>query len=452
MYLPAFYYPIQEDNRATGFLIPTYGSSTLKGQIISNAFFWAIGRSHDATHLSRLDDQGRPSARRRVSLRARPGLPRQQPLHLDQRETGDRDRAAAWPRPAAGRKSYSIGGDFSQRLPGTFSLRGSADFFSSIVTQQSYQQDLYRATNRTRRFGTFATGTLGGLQISANVDRNDYFLFRDVSCTTYGAMPRVNISRPERPIGGSPVYFGVGGEYVTLLRSDQEDDVKTTDQGLTRFDIAPTVRVPFNRWAFLGINTSLAWHGTYWTESLDTSSPQVQVNEGIARQYFDFSVRTTGPVFNRIFNPPEGQRGPEVQARHPAVGHDAVRQQHRGRVQPHRPAGGDRLGGRGVMQYTYDLTNRLYAKKDIAREVLSAVAQPDLLHRAERGEVRSAVPEQLQRPDREPGLQLLAGRRCRCGPRRAIDLQADFRAEWDPDAHVRSRPSAPTAPSRAATG
>ncbi|HZB24586.1 MAG TPA: putative LPS assembly protein LptD, partial [Vicinamibacterales bacterium] len=49
MYLPLFYYPIQEDDRATGFLIPTYGASTLKGQTLSNAFFWAIARSHDAT-------------------------------------------------------------------------------------------------------------------------------------------------------------------------------------------------------------------------------------------------------------------------------------------------------------------------------------------------------------------------------------------------------------------
>ena len=49
MYLPLFYYPIQEDDRATGFLIPTYGASTIKGQTLSNAFFWAINRSHDAT-------------------------------------------------------------------------------------------------------------------------------------------------------------------------------------------------------------------------------------------------------------------------------------------------------------------------------------------------------------------------------------------------------------------
>ena len=40
-------------------------------------------------------------------------------------------------RTTAGTKSYSFGGDFSQTLPGTFSLRGSADYFSSIVTQQA---------------------------------------------------------------------------------------------------------------------------------------------------------------------------------------------------------------------------------------------------------------------------------------------------------------------------
>ncbi len=49
MYMPIFYYPIQEDDRATGFLMPAYGNSTVRGQSISNYFFWAISRSQDAT-------------------------------------------------------------------------------------------------------------------------------------------------------------------------------------------------------------------------------------------------------------------------------------------------------------------------------------------------------------------------------------------------------------------
>ncbi len=49
IYLPLLYYPIKSEDRATGFLLPTYGTSTLRGQSLSNAFFWAIGQSHDAT-------------------------------------------------------------------------------------------------------------------------------------------------------------------------------------------------------------------------------------------------------------------------------------------------------------------------------------------------------------------------------------------------------------------
>ena len=48
-YLPGMYYPINKADRATGFLIPIYGASTIKGQTLKNAFFWAIDRSRDAT-------------------------------------------------------------------------------------------------------------------------------------------------------------------------------------------------------------------------------------------------------------------------------------------------------------------------------------------------------------------------------------------------------------------
>src|SRR5829696_995577 len=51
LYMPIFYYPMQEDDRSTGFVMPQYGTGTIAGQKISNAFFWAIGRSHDATFV-----------------------------------------------------------------------------------------------------------------------------------------------------------------------------------------------------------------------------------------------------------------------------------------------------------------------------------------------------------------------------------------------------------------
>ena len=69
LYLPMIYYPIREDERATGFLLPTYGTSTVRGQSISNAFFWAINRSTDATFFHDWFTNTGQGAGRRVSLR-----------------------------------------------------------------------------------------------------------------------------------------------------------------------------------------------------------------------------------------------------------------------------------------------------------------------------------------------------------------------------------------------
>ena len=263
MYLPIFYYPIQEDDRATGFLIPTYGSSTLKGQMLSNAFFWAIGRSHDATVYHDWMSKAGQQLGGEYRYVLGPGSQGDSRFSLLD-ENGVTDSSG---NVGPGTRSYTISGNMMQRLPRAFSLRANADYFSSIVTQQTYQQDIARATNRNRRFGSYVTGAIGNYQVSATADRTDYF-YTATSLTTYGSMPRVNISRSERPIAGSPVYLGVQGEYVTLLRSSSVDDVTTQDQGLTRFDVAPTVRVPFNRWPFLGINSAVTWRATYWTERL----------------------------------------------------------------------------------------------------------------------------------------------------------------------------------------
>src|SRR5262249_47766546 len=109
-------------------------------------------------------------------------------------------------------------------------------------------------------------------------------------------------ARGEREIGRSKIYFGANSEFVTLQRSSTRDNVQISDQGLSRLDVSPTIRVPFTRWPFLTLNSSVAWRGTYWTESLDNRN--VQVQDGIGREYFDFQTRITGPVFNRIFNTP----------------------------------------------------------------------------------------------------------------------------------------------------
>ncbi len=51
LYTPILYYPTKKDDRATGFLIPTLGQTTLRGESIHNAFFWVLDRSEDLTFM-----------------------------------------------------------------------------------------------------------------------------------------------------------------------------------------------------------------------------------------------------------------------------------------------------------------------------------------------------------------------------------------------------------------
>lgn len=423
LYLPVFYYPIQEDDRATGFLIPTYGASTFRGQTLSNAFFWAIGRSHDATlfhdWMSKAGQQVGGEYRYILSP-ASQGYT--QFSFLDERSTAG--SGGAGPLPA--RRSYSLRGDVTQALPANFRARANVDYFSSIETQQQYQQDLFRATNRSRRIGTHLSGTIGQYLVSATVDRNDVF-YTATSLATYGSLPRVSISRPERPIGRSRIYFGLNGEYVTLLRSATQDDVQTQDQGLTRVDVSPVVRIPFNRWPFFTINSVVGWRGTYWTESLSEAAPREQVSRGIGRQYFDFQTRLTGPVFNRIFNTPGGRFAERFKhVIEPSLSIQRLTAIDQFDRIVKLEATDFTVGN--VTRYTYGLTNRLYARRETAREVASVTIGQTYYTDANAAQYDRQYQSAFSA--RTPSHFSPVALQARASP--TDRLQGEFRTEWDP--------------------
>ena len=73
-YLPVMYYPIQSDDRATGFLLPTYGSSTIRGPEPQQRLLLGDQPQPRRDHLPRLVHQAWTGCRRRVPLRGRQGV------------------------------------------------------------------------------------------------------------------------------------------------------------------------------------------------------------------------------------------------------------------------------------------------------------------------------------------------------------------------------------------
>ncbi len=365
-YLPAFYYPIQDDNRATGFLMPIYGSTATRGQQLTNQFFWAISRSQDATiehdWFSKTGQQLGGEYRYILS----PGSQGNSQFTFLNEHPTKYAQANGTEVPYPGTRSYTLVGDLAQRLPFNLHARANANYASSIVTQQRYNQNITQSTNRTRRLGGNLSGSWNAYSLSVTADRNDYFR-NATSFQTAGTLPRVTLTRTESAIKRLPIYFGVNGEYATFVRNATIDGVKVPeqDQGLTRFDVSPTVRVPFTKLQFFTVNSSVSWRGTYWTESYERKGGP-QIEKGLGRTYMDFQSRLTGPVFNRIFN------GKTRKYKH--VIEPTLAIQHVTAIDVF-----DRivkLDGAdytlGTTRYNYGLSNRLYMKKDTSREVLSA--------------------------------------------------------------------------------
>jgi LPS-assembly protein len=388
MYLPVFYYPIQEDDRATGFLIPTYGASTYRGQTISNAFFWAIGRSHDATifhdWFSKTGQQV-GSEYRYVLGPESAGNARASFLDESAADVALPDGSITQ---REAQRSYRIDGAANQRLPFGLRARGQVHYFSSLETQQLYQQNVYDASNRQRSFGVNVSGVWGTHSLSGTYDRAETFYFTsEENSTLTGAAPRINYARSERPIGQTPIYFGLGGEYVSLVRQDEQGDI-IVDRGLQRVDLLPQVRLPFTRWPFLTINSSAGWRTTWWSESYDPNTinqtppvPSVQIGEPLTRSYLDLQSTITGPVFTRIFNTPTS--GYADKFKH--VIEPAVNIQRTTGIDEFdrivKLDGVDSVVG-SVTRISYGLTNRVYAKRraggapGLAREILTfAVTQ-----------------------------------------------------------------------------
>lgn len=307
LYLPVMYYPLSKDNRSTGFLMPSYGSSILQGQILSNAFFWAINRSQDATiqhdWYSRTGQQVAGEYRYLALL----GSGNVRTAFINERPTIDIDLVSGKELPRNGRTNFSLNGSLAQGLGRGWTLQGRTDYSSNLVVTQTYSTDINKASSHTRSFGGSVTGSLAQLRLTGTYDRNENFATNGRSGLR-GNSPRINVSRPDRTIAGLPVYTSVGADYVHLINQGRNPEgVVDSKSDFDRLDVVPIVRYPFTRLPFLSMNSSLTWRNTFWSDSyalLPNGTTGPRVDNPISRRFFEMSADFNGPTLVRIWDAP----------------------------------------------------------------------------------------------------------------------------------------------------
>jgi hypothetical protein len=185
------------------------------------------------------------------------------------------------------------------------------------------------------------------------------------------------VSRSERPILGSDVYFTLNGEYAGIVNDRKQSGVGEINQNLSRFDLLPQVRYPFKKWQWFTVNSTVSWRDTYYTRSLDpaqrdpaTGGPLI-LDTGLNRTFFTAQAQVVGPVFNRIWDTPDN--GYAEKFKHTVEPYVTI--QRTSSIdnfdQIVQADGTDVIVG-GTTQYTYGVNNRFYAKRKEGRPIAQA--------------------------------------------------------------------------------
>jgi LPS-assembly protein len=354
-YLPVLYYPIQSDDRATGFLLPTYGASTFRGQSLSNAFFWAINRSQDLTLMHDWFTKtgwGAGTEYRYVLAPGSEGSVRA--YRLSQNETVVDGSTSTLP----AETSYEIRGFLSQTLPAGFRARGNIDYFSSLTTKQLYNTDIFYSSLSRRSIVGSVTGTWGGVGLTGNYQRAEIFQSQTQS-TLNGVTPSVTASLSSKRLGSLPLYVAANAEGARYLYVSRNSGTEQ-DFSLGKFDVQPNLRAALSNWPFLTFNASVGYRNTYFTQSRNELGQQVPV--GLSRRYFDLRADVVGPSFSRVFTPNNAIADRLKHIIEPSLSVQRVTAfDNQSRV-PQVGGSYDFVVG-GVTRVSYALTNRVFVRK-----------------------------------------------------------------------------------------
>ena len=303
LYLPIFYYPIQEDARATGFLMPAYGTSTFRGFTLSNAFFWAINRSSDLTAYHdwfMQSGQGAGLDYRYVGDRGAQGNARF--YMVREKAVVGLDGTVTSP----ARRSYQVQGNLNQPLPWNLRLMATADYFTDASTQQLYQIDLQSFSRRTRTARADLSGSWGRVRLFAQAERSDVFYGID-NAQGYRYLPRVNVAVADSPLFGTKISLGGSWNAHRIATLADVDNPASAIKSM-RSDVAVHLRVPYALGSALNLDGSVSVHRTDWDRQRDPESGAT-VATPLSRSFAEFSLRLRGPNVSRVFDTPGGLLG-----------------------------------------------------------------------------------------------------------------------------------------------
>jgi hypothetical protein len=280
-YIPVFMYPIQEDQRSTGFLFPHFGQSRERGFNVGGGFFWAMSRGADQTFY--LDHYSKFGYGYGHEFR----YARRAPSRGTFRSYGFQPKGG-------GTWDYDLDWNAIQMFPGRVRANVNVRQYSNTTFQQRFQERLDQITRRTRFSSVSLQRNFGATTIQLLADSRETFFGEQSRVDEH--LPVLRLTRSPQKIGRTGLLFGFEsrGENLGFGNQDGVDRY-------TRFDLNPRLLRPTSV-SFLQITPEAQVRYTrYGASNLE--------GEGLSggplqRQYFEGRFEVRGPMFSRVLNTP----------------------------------------------------------------------------------------------------------------------------------------------------
>jgi LPS-assembly protein len=312
LYFPFATHPVQREARQSGFLLPSVGRSSIKGDIVGESFYWAINRSIDTTlgaeYFSKRGWSQRGEFRARPSDRS----------YIDLNYFGVIDRGLNGVKEGGENARLNAEGNFHG-----FRAVANVDYLSSFLFRLAFNEVFAQAVNSEVKSQGFLAKVVDGFFLSGMAERyQNFFQTTNANGTpsnppSYDAIkilhaPSFDASSVDRPLVNSPFYWSFDASVGGLARTDPGGCVAQlnlpvacvppfrTGNLLGRFDLNPEISLPllFRGWS---LRPDLTLRETYYTERFVPLTGLAETDP-INRRALETGVELRPPAVERIFD------------------------------------------------------------------------------------------------------------------------------------------------------
>jgi LPS-assembly protein len=292
LYFPFATLPAERVPRQSGFLIPNVGTSSTKGTILGESFYWDINRSMDA-HIGAEYFSKRGWAPQ-GEFRARPTGT----SFIDLNYFSVLDRGIGTP-------TVNQGGEEARLIavgefPDDFRGVANVDYLSSFVFRLAFTELFTQAVDSEVKSDAFLSKATNGFFYNGFMQR-----YQDFESSTSGDVisilhaPGVELGSVDQQIPHSPVYWSYDVAVEGLSRSEPGF---STAPLVGRLDLNPTLSLPvqFKGWS---LRPEISLRDTTYTQELVTSptGARTAVSDAVNRKSVEGSVELRPPALDRVF-------------------------------------------------------------------------------------------------------------------------------------------------------